>query len=171
VPSRDVQNRICCAGSVSAAVVRPAALETAGVATDAVGRPSRGRAAARPLVDPADELVAASVDGTDESPGAAVIADRLPRRLDSAGQRRLGDEAIAPDRVQQLALGHDTVSLPNEHGEHVEHLRLDWLDLATAPKLVSVEIEFAAVEVEDQIPTRTRSPRCLHVPSEYPLGG
>ena len=37
----------------------------------------------------ADELVAATMNGTDEPLGLAVVTDRLASRLDAAGQRRL----------------------------------------------------------------------------------
>jgi hypothetical protein len=71
-----------------------------------------------------DELVAASVGGADEPLAAPVVPDRLACRLYPAGQRRLAHEAIAPDGIEQLLLGHDSSPFPDQHGEQVEHLRL-----------------------------------------------
>jgi hypothetical protein len=55
----------------------------------------------------------------------AIVADRPARVLDPAGERRLADEAITPDLVEQLLLGHHPVAMRHEKNEDVEYLGLD----------------------------------------------
>jgi len=95
-------------------------------------------------------LIAASVGGADEALAASVVPDRLTCRLYPAGERRLADEAIAPDSVEQLLLGHNPVPFPDQHGEQVEHLRLNRPEPPGAAQLEPVEIELAVAEDEDQ---------------------
>lgn len=73
----------------------------------------------------ADEAESPPVDRADQSLVAAVVADRPAGRLDAARQRRLGHEAIAPDLVEQLGPGHDSVTVAHEVRQHVHHVRLD----------------------------------------------
>src|SRR5262249_33913981 len=80
-----------------------------------------------------DEAVAAPVRGTDDARGAAVVADSLARRFDAAGERRLADEAIAPNVVEELFLRHDPIALLDQVAEHVEHLRFDVLRFTVLP--------------------------------------
>jgi hypothetical protein len=75
--------------------------------------------------DIGDELVATPVHRADHRLGPAVVTERLTRRLDPAGQRRLGHESIAPDLVEQLLFADEPVVVLSEVGDHVEHLRLD----------------------------------------------
>ena len=79
----------------------------------------------RRFVRRCDELIAASMGGADEALVASVVADRLTRRLDPAGERRLAHEAIAPDDVEQFLFRHDPVPFSDQYGEEVEHLRLN----------------------------------------------
>jgi hypothetical protein len=80
------------------------------------------------------------VGGADEALAASGISDRLTGRLDPAGERRFAHEAVAPDGVEQFLLGHDPVPFPDQHGEEVEHLRLDRPELPGPAQLVPVEI-------------------------------
>jgi hypothetical protein len=84
----------------------------------------------------------------------AVVAERLPGRLDTAGQRRLRDEAIPPHLVEQLLLGHDAVAVTHQMHEHVEHLRLDLHRLARPAQLEHIGVELAVLEL---IPHRQKS--------------
>ncbi len=52
-----------------------------------------------------DEPVAAAVHRLDRPLCPAVVVDRPAGLLDAGGQRRLGDEPVAPDVVEQLLLG------------------------------------------------------------------
>ena len=58
-------------------------------------------------LDRGDELVALAVDRADDRLPVAVVVDGLANRLDAGGERRLADEAIAPDLVEQLLLADD----------------------------------------------------------------
>jgi hypothetical protein len=75
-----------------------------------------------------------------------VVADRSPRLFESARQRRLTDEAIAPHGVEQFGLGDEPVAVGDQVNEHVEHLRLDVDDLAAAPEHELVEVQLAVLE-------------------------
>jgi len=98
------------------------------------------------------------VGGADEALAAAVVPDRLTSRLHPAGERRFAHEAIAPDGVKQLLLGHDPVPFPDQHGEQVEHLRLNRPQPPGAAQLEPVEIKLAVAEDEDQESSLPRTP-------------
>ena len=91
--------------------------------------------------------VAAAVDGLDDVLADAVVAQHPPGGLDPAGQRRLADEAVAPDGVEQLGLGDDPRAVRDEVAQHVEDLGLHVLRLPTA-------LEQEPVGVEDDVPER-----------------
>ena len=96
--------------------------------------------------DGADELVAAAADGPDVALGLAVVAERVPRRLDPAGQGRLADEAAAPHRVEQLFLGDEAVVVAHQLGHHVEDLGFDPDHVAVAAQLVAGGVQHEVVE-------------------------
>jgi hypothetical protein len=93
-----------------------------------------------------DEPVAAAVHRTDEPLRLPVIADRLTGLLDPAGDRRLADEAAAPDAVHQLFLGHHPVAVVHQERQHLEDLRLDPDPLTGAPQLDPREVELQILE-------------------------
>ena len=72
-----------------------------------------------------DELVALAVHRADHPLQAPVVADHLAHRLDLRRQRRLADEAVAPDAVEQLLLAHHLAAPLHEVAEEIERLRLD----------------------------------------------
>jgi hypothetical protein len=88
------------------------------------------------------------VDRADQTLAAPVVADRLTRRLDPAGQRRLTDEPVAPDGVQQLLFGHDPPPFPDQHRQQVEDLRLERTGLAGLAQLEAVQIQLTVFEGE-----------------------
>ena len=61
------------------------------------------------LGDVADELVAAAERRADEALRRTGVAHRAARRLQTTGERRLADEAVAPHGIEQLVLGHHTL--------------------------------------------------------------
>src|SRR4051794_10704943 len=71
-----------------------------------------------------DEPVAAPVGGADERLATAVVPDGSACCLDAARHRRLADEAVAPDVVEELVLADDPLPVLDEVGEHIEDL---WL--------------------------------------------
>ena len=98
------------------------------------------------LLDRSDELIAASVHRLDGALLASGIAHGATRRLDAAGERRLGDEPIPPDRVEQLGLGNDTITIGDEMDEHVEDLGLDVHRRVGAPELVARRVDHRVAE-------------------------
>ena len=102
--------------------------------------------------DGQEEAVAAPVRGADHPLGAAGVTDGVARGLDPGRQRRLTDEPIAPDAVEQLDLGHDAVAVLHEQTQDVEHLRLDMTRLPAPAQLEAAGVELELVELEDHAP-------------------
>jgi hypothetical protein len=73
----------------------------------------------------ADEAVPPTTLRADEALRRDVSADRAARRLDARRQRRFGHELVAPDRIEQLDLQHQPVTLDDQVHEHIKDLRLD----------------------------------------------
>ena len=112
----------------------------------------RWRRARRPgdvrrAADGGDELVAAAVHGADHLLRCAVVADGDPGGSHPAGERRLADEAVPPDRVQQLRLRHDPVAVLDQVGQDVEDLRLDVHRRPAPPDLEARRVDHTVVEL------------------------
>ena len=90
-----------------------------------VGARTLAAPVASPLVHRHDHAVAAAVGRRDDRLARPVVADGTAGGLDPARQRGLADEAVTPDRVEQLLLAHDPVGMGGEVDEHVEDLGLD----------------------------------------------
>ena len=110
-----------------------------------------GTVATRP--DRRDEAVAAAVDGLDDALLGAVVADGAAGRLDATRERRLADEAVAPDVVEQLVLADDAVAVLDEVGEDAEDLRLDRHGRAGVAQLEQTRVEVKCSEGVDQRPS------------------
>ena len=111
---------------------------------------------ASPLVHRHDHPVAAAVGRRDHRLACPVVADGTAGGLDPARQRGLADEAVTPDRVEQLLLADHTVGMGGEVDQHVEDLGLDRHEQAGAAQLVAIEIELAVAEGEDHArPSKT----------------
>ncbi len=80
-----------------------------------------------------DETVPAAVHGLHRPLGPAVIAKGPSNLLDPGGQGRLGNEAIAPDVVEQFFLRDEPARLFDQVLENCEHLGLD-VDLPLWPR-------------------------------------
>lgn len=63
-------------------------------------------------------------DSPDGGLFAAIIADRLTRRLDTAGNRGVGNDATAPYASDDVVLGDDPCTVLDEEFEQREDLRL-----------------------------------------------
>jgi hypothetical protein len=100
-------------------------------------------------VDGRDELVAPAVHRPDDRLAAAVVGDRLAHRLDARGERRLGDEAVAPHLVEQLLLADHASPPLHEIRQQVERLRFELDLLAVAAQHDPLEIELAVREAKD----------------------
>jgi hypothetical protein len=93
-----------------------------------------------------DESVPPAVHRADAALQPAVVSDGLSSCLDAARQRGLRDEAITPDLVEQLVLGHDAVAVLQQIHENVENLRLELDHLARPIHLEQVCVELAVLE-------------------------
>ena len=98
------------------------------------------------LLDRGDEAVPAAVDGLHDALVPPGVADRLAQLLDPGGQCRLRHEAVTPDGLEQLGLGHHPVPVLDQVGQHVEHLRLDVHELVAAAQLVAGGVEHRVAE-------------------------
>ncbi len=117
---------------------------------------------ASPLVHPHDHAIAAAVGRRDDGLARPVVADGAAGGLDPTRQRGLADEAVTPDRVEQLLLADDPFGMGGQVDQHVEDLGLDRHEHAGAVQLVAVEIELAVAEGEDHTrpPRRRQRPQC-----------
>ena len=64
------------------------------------------------------------MEGADEPLRLAVIAQRLPRRLDAARERRIRDHLAVPDFFQDLVPRYQAVAVLDEQGEQRKNLGL-----------------------------------------------
>ncbi len=107
-------------------------------------------------LDIGDHLDPTAVDGADVALRCAVVADRRTGGSDTRGQRAVGHEAITPDGVEDLRARHHTISMFEQIGEYLEHLRLDGYARAIDAQLVRGRIELDPVE---SVSHRTSIPR------------
>src|SRR5262249_27061649 len=107
------------------------------------------RLLARDLLDGGDDAKAATADGADAALRRAVVAERLARRLDPAGERGVGYDALLPDALEDLVPGDDAMAVLQQKHQQVEHLRLDRDDLVIPPQLEGGGVDDATVDTED----------------------
>lgn len=90
------------------------------------------------------------MDGADETLFLAVVAQRLPRRLDARGDRGLGDDPAAPDLLDDLVLADEAVGIAREQDQQRQHLRLQMLRVPVLAQLELARIELEAFKAVDQ---------------------
>ena len=100
-------------------------------------------------LDVADKAEAALVDGLDQALRLAVIADRLPRRLHPARQRRFRDDAPAPDGLENIVAADDAVAILDEMHKQRENLRLDGQHGPAAPQLLRGGVDLECLKPID----------------------
>ena len=94
-----------------------------------------------------EKTISAAVDRLDIARLLRVVAERLPQEADRLGQRRIGDERILPDRIDQL-LARDDLAWPrDEQAEHADDARRQRYFLAGAPEQLVRRIEDEGAEV------------------------
>ena len=74
----------------------------------------------------------------DQALGLAGIADCLTRRSNARGQRRLGHDAAAPNRLEKIVPAHNSGAVGDKANQHVEDLRLDGDKRLAAAEFASV---------------------------------
>ena len=71
----------------------------------------------------------------------AVVAERLPRRLDAARDGGVRDDAPVPDLLDDLVAGHEALAVLDQQRDQREDL---WLDAAR----LAVGTQFEACQVQ-----------------------
>ena len=94
-----------------------------------------------PRTDGPDEAQTFARDRADQPLFFAAVADRLARRIDAAGQRRIRHDAAAPDRCDEIVLADDAVAILHEIDQEIEYLRLDRNRLRAAVQFAPVGIK------------------------------
>ncbi len=77
----------------------------------------------------------------DDLLAAAIVADGLTGGFDARRQRRLADEPITPDVVEQLVLADHPIPVLDQVTQHLEHLGLDGDHVPGPRQLVVVRID------------------------------
>jgi len=108
-----------------------------------------GHRRARPKARPANESIAAAVDGGDHLAPTAYIADATAGGRDAFRQYGLAHRLTAPDGVEQLVLGHHPVTVGQQICEDVEYFRLELDDAAPSAELKQLLVELAVAEHVD----------------------
>ena len=91
--------------------------------------------------DVGDEpVVTVAVHGADHILALTVVTGNSPRRLDAAGNCRIGDETVMPDPVHQLLFGCQATPMPCEVGQNLQPLRFYVLRCSCALQLEAVQI-------------------------------
>ena len=93
-------------------------------------------------MDIADKAKAFARDRADHGLILAGVADRLSRGIDPAGQCGFGDRAAAPNPLDQIVLGDDTLAALDQIGQQVEYLRFDGHGFAAARQLPKIRIKY-----------------------------
>jgi len=106
----------------------------------------RGTGNSRVVVHIGHEPVTPAMDRLDDPLISAGVANSAAGGLDPAGQRRLGDEPVTPDLVEELGLRHDSLAMAQQIGQHIENLRLHADDLAGASQLDALDTQLTITE-------------------------
>ena len=75
-------------------------------------------------VDGADEANPLAWNGADEPLFLAVVADRVPRGVDAAVERRVGDDPATPHQLNEIVPADDVIAVLQQMHQQVEDLRL-----------------------------------------------
>ena len=99
-------------------------------------------------VDGADEANPLAWNGADEPLFLAVVADRVPRGVDAAVERRIGDGPAAPYQLDEIVPADDVVAVLQQVDQQVEDLRLCRNQFAITAQLAKIGIEDVVIEAE-----------------------
>ena len=80
----------------------------------------------------------------------SIVANGAPRRADAGAQRCLGDDTTLPNGLDKLVLAYNSIAIPDEVNEQIEHLWLDADNLTTSAQLMPPKIDFKLGEAEIQ---------------------
>ena len=89
----------------------------------------------------ADEAQALARDGADQLLALAIVAHRLARGVDPAGQSRIRHDAAAPHRRDEIVLRDDTITVLHNVDQQVEYLRLHCNGFGAAAQLAPLDVK------------------------------
>ncbi len=101
--------------------------------------------------DVADEAEALARNGLDQPLGRAVVTDRLARGVDPAVERRVRDDAVAPDLGDQVILADHPGALRDQIEQEVEHLRLQRHGRPAAGEFPQVAVEHVVFKSKSHV--------------------
>ena len=102
------------------------------------------------------------LDGLDEVLALTGIADSLANSRNAAGQRRFRNSAPAPNRSEEVVLGHDPIAIFDQINKKIKDLWLGLDEIRATPQLAAADIERTIAEVEPQDhPPRQETGRVL----------
>src|SRR5438128_2610403 len=93
-----------------------------------------------------NETISSPVDRTDDALRFSAVTDSLARFLQSGGERRLGNDPILPQFLQQFFFRDHSIAVLGEIREHIEYLRLYSAGATPAPQLEQAQIELEVTE-------------------------
>src|SRR5216683_813345 len=116
-------------------------------------------------VDVAHEAQALARDGADKLLAVAVVADCLARSVDAAGQGRIGHNAAAPHRRNEIVLCDDAIAVLHNVDQQIEYLRLHCNGLGTTAQLTPVDVKrmIGKDKLHVAAPNRTARPLTLSI--------
>jgi hypothetical protein len=96
----------------------------------------------------ANEAKPLARDGADEPLFLAVVADRASRGVDSAVQRRVGDDPSAPHQGNEIVPADHAIMVLQQVDQQVEHLWLHRHQLVAAAELATIGVQDVIIEIE-----------------------
>ena len=99
------------------------------------------------------------MEGLDVGRGLRIVSKRLPENADCLGERRVGDEGVLPDGIDQLLPRDDVTGAPEQELEDAEDAwrKRDFAAVATEQPRLRVELERAKREARQTLTIRRRS--------------
>jgi len=89
----------------------------------------------------AHEAQALARDGADQLLAVAIVADRLARGIDAAGQRGVRHDTAAPDRRDEIVFCDDAIAVLHDVDQQVEYLRLHCNGFGASAQLPPFDIK------------------------------
>jgi hypothetical protein len=108
------------------------------------------------LFDLADEAKAFAGNRLDQGLVGTGVADRMPDRIDAAGERRLGHDSPFPDGVEQIILADHSITVVDQIDEQIEDLRPHIDQLGAASQLAAIHVYRISTELKSQSSLRLR---------------
>src|SRR5204863_3884488 len=98
----------------------------------------------------ADKTKAFARDGADQPLRLAVVLHGLAGGIDTAVERRVRHDAVAPDARDQVVLADDAVAAFDQKQQQIEHLGLHWYADAVAGQFAQIAVKFVIPKAKSQ---------------------